>query len=89
LTPLLPQEGFYAAYRTGLGEWNGAKQGGELPVSEDTGGTSGTRALYPMKDSWSLYQPVSVPGAADNLPDMPQETDIARRFEAEIRKLRR
>jgi hypothetical protein len=81
----ISQEGFYAAYRTGLGEWNGANQGEGSPGSEDS--TGEVRVLYPMKDSWSLYQPVSVPGAADNLPEMPEDADIARRFETEIRKL--
>jgi hypothetical protein len=37
-----------------------------------------------MRDSWELYQPVSVPGAGDRLPAMPGEADILRRLEAAV-----
>jgi hypothetical protein len=45
-------------------------------------------ALYPTRDSWELYRPVSVPGAGDRLPDMPEEREIVRRFTAEMGKMR-
>jgi hypothetical protein len=39
-----------------------------------------------MRDSWELYQPVSVPGAGDRLPAMPGEAEILRRLEEFIAK---
>jgi hypothetical protein len=64
-------EGFAEAWRLGSEEWKNAAQ----------------RVLYPMKDSWLLYQPVSAPGAGENLPAMPGETEIARRFEASVKTI--
>jgi hypothetical protein len=69
----VPGEGFYRAWRIGVREWQTA---GEAAV------------LYPMRDSWEFYQPVSVPGAGDRLPVMPAEGDIARRFGEEVGRLR-
>jgi hypothetical protein len=63
-------EGFAEAWRLGIQEWNDS---------------DGERALYPMEDSWLLYQPVSAPGAGENLPAMPEEMEIARRFDASAR----
>ncbi|MDR2619193.1 MAG: hypothetical protein LBC62_10020 [Treponema sp.] len=65
-------EGFAEAWRLGSQEWNDA---------------DGEGVLYPMGDSWLLYQPVSAPGAGENLPAMPEETEIARRFEASVRTI--
>jgi transglutaminase-like putative cysteine protease len=75
----IPQSGFYIAYRTGLREWN---------TAPDTPSADG-RAIYPMKESRELYQPVSVPGAGDNLPEMPEKPEVVKRFLAEIGKMRR
>jgi hypothetical protein len=58
-------KGFAEAWRMGIRQWK---------ESADD------RVLYPMKDSWQLYRPVSVPGAAENLPVMPPEPEILRRF---------
>ena len=54
----LSDEGFYRACRYGAREWNNAA-------------ANGTAALYRMRDSWQIYQPISVPGAVAyfNLPD--------------------
>jgi hypothetical protein len=46
--------------------------------------TSSARAIYPMRESWKLYQPVSVPGAGDRLPVLPEESEIVRRFGIEM-----
>jgi transglutaminase-like putative cysteine protease len=79
----IPGEGFNRAWQTGMREWRSA--GGTLvngrgsPLSE--------AALYPMRESWDLYQPVSVPGAGDRLPTMPEESEIVRRFGAEMGRL--
>jgi hypothetical protein len=69
-----PGLGFVEAWRIGAREWRNA-------------GSSGR--FYPIREAWKLYQPVSVPGAADNLPVMPSEAEILERFEAELNKLRR
>jgi hypothetical protein len=68
----VPGEGFNRAWRIGAREWGVA--------GEDA-------ALYPMRDNWGLYQPVSVPGAGDRLPAMPEETEILRRFGIEMGRL--
>lgn len=46
----LSDEGFYRACRVGAREWNNAD-------------ANGNAALYKMRDSWKIYQPISVPGA--------------------------
>jgi hypothetical protein len=78
-----PGEGFYGAWRIGAREWRAAASGslttnGSLTAN---GGPAGeTRQIYPMRESWALYPPVTVPEAGDNLPEMPGEAEIARRF---------
>ena len=54
----LSDEGFFRACRYGAREWNAAD-------------AQGTAALYRMKDSWEIYQPISVPGATAyfNIPE--------------------
>jgi hypothetical protein len=69
----VPEQGFSEAWRIGAREYRQAGEEGRL---------------YPMGESWQLYQPVSVPGAGDRLPDMPDEGEILRRFEAAAGKLR-
>jgi hypothetical protein len=62
----VPEQGFSQAWRVGIREWNAA--------------AAGERAVYPMADSWALYPPVSVPGAGERLPVMPEEQAIIRRL---------
>jgi hypothetical protein len=85
----VPQEGFAAAWRIGVREW---RQSAERIVPEFSQSENSTpapvRAIYPMRESWQLYQPVSVPGAGDRLPAMPDETEILRRFEVSVGKLK-
>ena len=54
----LSDEGFFRACRYGAREWNAAA-------------AQGAAALYPMSDSWKIYQPISVPGATAyfNIPE--------------------
>ena len=54
----LSDEGFFRACRYGAREWNAAS-------------AQGAAALYPMSDSWKIYQPISVPGATAyfNIPE--------------------
>jgi hypothetical protein len=74
----VPDEGFYRAWRIGAREWRAAAQG-SLAGEE--------RRLYPMRDSWALYPPVTVPEAGDRLPDLPEEKDIALRFTEAVKRL--
>jgi hypothetical protein len=41
-----------------------------------------------MRESWKLYQPVSVPGAGERLPAMPDEEEILRRVTSVIDELK-
>jgi hypothetical protein len=68
----IPDAGFYRAWRIGAREW---KNAGE------------ERRLYPMRESWLLYPPVTVPEAGDRLPDLPDEQEIAERFTETARQL--
>jgi hypothetical protein len=66
--------GFSEAWRSGLREW---QEAGEK------------RRIYPMRDNWKVYPPVSVPGAGDWLPDLPEEADIVRAANAGLDRLTR
>jgi hypothetical protein len=76
----VPGQGFAEAWRIGMREWNAAR-GGQASPSE-------ARQLYPMRDSWAVYPPVSVPRAGEKLPDMPEEGEIVRRFDTAAGKIR-
>jgi hypothetical protein len=68
----VPGEGFTRAWRIGAGEWR--RYGEEA-------------ALYPIREAWKLYPPVTVPASTDHPPHMPEPADIIRAMEAELRKL--
>ena len=72
----VPDEGFYQAWRIGAREWaaNGGLTGEE-------------RRLYPMRESWAVYPPVTAPGAGDNLPDVPEERTFTGAVEREMKKM--
>jgi hypothetical protein len=74
----VPDEGFYRAWRIGAREWS---------ASAKSSLTGEERKLYPMRDSWALYPPVTVPEAGDRLPDLPEEKDIVPRFTAALKRL--
>ncbi|MBO7637636.1 MAG: tetratricopeptide repeat protein, partial [Treponema sp.] len=63
----LTDEGFSRAWRTGARQWNQAFK-------------DGTAAFYAMEDSWKIYEPVSVPGAAANF-TMPEKEIVSRLFQ--------
>jgi hypothetical protein len=65
----VPGEGFFTAWRIGAREWRSA-------ATTDGEG----RRLYPMRESWAAYPPVTVPEAGAILPDMPEERALARRL---------
>jgi hypothetical protein len=67
----VPSEGFNRAWNIGARQWRSA----------------GTEArLYPTRESWLLYQPVSVPGAGEALPVMPAENEITSAVMKELSK---
>jgi hypothetical protein len=64
----VPEDGILPAWRIGAQEWRAAEAGAK------------EHAIYPMAESWTLYPPVSVPGAGDRLPSMPTEKAIVQRL---------
>ena len=66
----LTDEGFSKAWRTGAREWR-------------TADAMGTAAFYATHDSWKLYKPVSVPGAAIKF-TMVDEDSIAKIYKHSI-----
>jgi hypothetical protein len=67
----VPHEGFYRAWRIGAREWRAALDGSLSGAG---------RQLYPMRESWTLYPPVTVPEAGDRPPALPEKGEIERRF---------
>ncbi len=66
----LSDEGFYKAYKYGAREWNKAY-------------ADGTAAIYRMHDSWEIYPPISVPGAAVKF-TMPTTKQVSMAFEKSV-----
>jgi hypothetical protein len=75
----VPGEGFFNAWRIGAREWRRF-----APQTVQAGGEA---TLYPMRESWALYPPVTVPEAGDHLPLVPEEGEIIRRFTEAVRRL--
>jgi hypothetical protein len=73
----VPGRGFAEAVRIGARQWQTA--GGSTPGSE--------AAIYPMRENWLYYPPVSVNAAGDNMPAMPERAAIAAAINAELRKV--
>jgi hypothetical protein len=65
----LPHGGFWNAVGVGAREYE--KAGDEA-------------RLYPMGESWAVYRSVSIPGAGDRLPEMPEEEKLIGAFEKEM-----
>jgi hypothetical protein len=76
----VPDDGFYQAWRIGAREWRNAASGG---LTGEEG------RLYPMGESWTLYPPVTAPGAGDTLPPMPPREELVRRFRETLLKIRK
>jgi hypothetical protein len=57
----VPAEGFTRAVRIGEREWRTAGEEGRL---------------YPMQASWAIYPPVTIPGAGDKMPMLPDEAVV-------------
>jgi tetratricopeptide (TPR) repeat protein len=60
---------FYQAWRTGAQEWRNAGSG---------------RNIFPMRESWALYKPVSVSDAADKMPELPDEDSLISAIEESL-----
>ncbi|WP_461256059.1 transglutaminase-like domain-containing protein [Treponema sp. R80B11-R83G3] len=67
----VPGEGFTRASRIGASEWK--RYGSQA-------------TLYPIREAWEFYPPVTVPASGDHPPDMPLASDIVKAMEAELRK---
>ena len=67
----VPSEGFSRAWRIGAREWKNAGI---------------DAALYPMRESWKFYPPVTVPASGDHPPEMPPRLDIVLAMEAELNR---
>jgi hypothetical protein len=74
-------EGFYRAWRIGAREW---RQSAERRATAADGSTA---RLYPMRESWALYPPATVPEAGDNLPELPEEAEITRILRETVKRL--
>ena len=65
----VPEEGFFRAWRIGARQWR----------------TSGIEAdIFPIRECWEVYPPVTISASVDYPPDMPQDTDIIQAFLKEL-----
>jgi hypothetical protein len=69
----IPEQGFYRAWRMGWEQWQAA--------GDDA-------RIYPMASSWELYPPVSVPGAGDEMPGVPEDADLLRLFSRALNEIK-
>jgi hypothetical protein len=85
----VPGEGFYQAWRIGAREWRRftPQTASGLSRGENSTQTGGEAKLYPMRESWAVYPPVTVPEAGDYLPLMPEEKTFTGMVEREMKKM--
>ena len=69
----VPGEGFNRAWTIGALQWN--KYGEKA-------------ALYPIREAWKIYPPVTVPGSGDHPPIMPEWNEILRAIENQVSSIR-
>jgi hypothetical protein len=81
----IPSEGFTQAVRVGAREWHGAA----VTLEANQTGKAEPGMLYPMRDSWKLYPPVSVPGAGERLPSLPAEPALVKAIEDSLARFLR
>jgi hypothetical protein len=62
----VPSKGFYQAWKIGSRQWKTA---------------GGKEAIFPMKESWELYPPISVPDASVRTITLPSEAAFEAAFE--------
>jgi hypothetical protein len=68
----IPSEGFTVAWRVGGREWRNAGKNGNL---------------FPMRESWKLYPPVSVAESGSHLPEVPAAAQITAALDRQLRSL--
>ncbi|MDR0710680.1 MAG: hypothetical protein LBF77_11510, partial [Spirochaetaceae bacterium] len=85
----VPGEGFYQAWRIGAREWGrfASQTVSEFSQGENSAQIGGEAKLYPMRESWAVYPPVTVPEAGDNLLDVPEEKTFTGAVEREMKKM--
>ena len=66
----IPNEGFNRAWRIGANQWK--RNGKEAE-------------LFPIREAWELYPPVTVPASGYNLTEMPELNEIVKAMEKEIK----
>jgi hypothetical protein len=69
----IPEQGFSRAWYIGWEQWQAA--------GEDA-------RIYPMASNWELYPPVSVPGAGNEMPGVPEDADILRLFTGALNEMK-
>ncbi|MDR0443025.1 MAG: hypothetical protein LBH44_06435 [Treponema sp.] len=72
----VPDQGFTRAWRIGAREWR----------ANVTAAEGSAAALYPIREAWKLYPPVTIPASGDHPPEMPDRFEIIKAMEAELRK---
>jgi len=65
----VPEEGFVRAWRIGAREWRSA---------------AADAALFPIRECWKVYPPVTVTVSVDYPPEMPPSRDIVNAMEREL-----
>ncbi|MCL2810207.1 MAG: OmpA family protein [Treponema sp.] len=65
----VPDEGFNRAWRIGAQQWRNSGDEAEL---------------FPIRDAWEVYPPVTVPTSGDHLPEMPQWDSIIAALKMEL-----
>jgi hypothetical protein len=69
----IPEQGFSRAWRIGWEQWQAAGE---------------EARIYPMASSWEIYPPVSVPGAGDEMPSVPEDAGLLQLFTRALNDLK-
>lgn len=64
--------GFLKAWETGARQWREHSPGGKA-------------GFYPVREAWSLYEPVGLPGEAEKI-NLPDETQLLAGYQSEVRR---
>ena len=78
----IPAEGFTAAWRVGAREWRTA-DAANAAATTDTSAAN----IYPMRENWQTYPPVSVAASSVRLPALPSEAAISAALAAQEKTL--
>ncbi|MDR3020785.1 MAG: hypothetical protein LBU66_07780 [Treponema sp.] len=77
----IPGQGFVRAWRVGARQWrdNVSNQLEQAALER--------AALYPIREAWKIYPPVTVPSSGNHPPEMPEWDEIIRALRNELRKI--